>query len=1178
MAIKDIFVKDINRTMNPVIKVSDIDDEDTIFQELDEYVVTNEIDKNFDKLYKGITDGLKGNKDHMGVWISGDFGSGKSHFLKIVSFLLRNREVRGRNAIEYLREKVSPGVYQMMQAIGRRDIDTILFDIDAKSKNGQDEDSLIQTFALVFNEMLGLSSDPSVAEFERYLMSIEKYEDFKESYQRVSKNNKSWEDDRARPAYIQNNIVKALLDCGVYSDEDEAKGVAKKTSMKSSMSAEDFAKMVGEHCRSRGGNGYTLFFLVDEVGQFISGNVQKMLKLQTIVQELGVNAAGQAWVVVTSQEDIEAIVQGVSNNDFSKIQGRFSTRIKMVSSDVKEVIEKRVLEKKTDDEQYLSALYEGSRVDIQTKLALDNRMTIRLYRDSREFADTYPFIPYQYDMLQVMLTQLRNKTAAGKNLSNAARSMLRIFKDAAANHGDCDIGTIVPLYGFFDPIRDELDAPTNLVFSRARDNPDLNDFDLKVLETLYLVKYYDGLDTNLGNIAALMMSSLEQNRLELKAEIEESLNRLIEQNFVQRSGDVYIYLTNQEQEVNREILRETVDQYTLYSKISDIAFGQIFNTSTKYSFDSNHSYPFNRMVDGENMGNSSHELSIHISTPRDHADPAYLPTISNNGVLFDLPDNKQVLDLFSEIIRTETYIRKKAGTTMSTQHQDVINTKKGELTQMKERAAGALATALQNATVYINGNQVDISDSLSPEKRLDESMGKLIRSVYNKMDYIKVNRKTKDIETVFKTSTLIPFDDMAKECGNAMGDLVDYLQMNMSNNTTVVIKNVIEKYSRKPYGFNDTDIEWMLSVLFRHGRIDLVYDGKEYRGNNIDPKLAMSILTNKSYHDRVRIVVRESVTSEQIHRAKTVYDGLFMKSIQSDESRIVEAVNNSAKSMMDDIDKLAKEYTSEPRYPGKEKLDSMGSVIKKLCDIPSPDLFKYTDSNEEFLRSIRPDYDNLSNFFSAGSRRKEIFDRALEALSSYDGDKAYLGSEAREIADKISNIVSSGDFKRIPYLNQLCAGYERISKEDTEYYRTENVGKFIEEMTSVKEGHSDDPDLYEKLGKEIDSSMELLSGATTISAIRGVIDGARFRIERIEKSHVKPAPPSVTEPPDSGGSSPTPVPGPTPTPVPVRKKVTATSIISSKKIESEEDVDAILEALRSKLMDKLKDGPFDIVW
>lgn len=220
------------------------------------------------------------------------------------------------------------------------------------------------------------------------------------------------------------------MDCGAYSDEDEAKSVASKTKAKSEISPENFAKRVGEYCRSRG-SGYTLFFLVDEVGQFISGNVQKMLKLQTIVQELGVKAAGQAWVIVTSQEDVDAIVQDVSNNDFSKIQGRFSTRIKMVSSDVKEVIEKRVLEKKPDYEQSLSALYEESRVDMQTKFSLDNKMTIRLYRDAREFADTYPFIPYQYDMLQVMLTQLRNKSSSGKNLSNAARSMLRIFKDAA---------------------------------------------------------------------------------------------------------------------------------------------------------------------------------------------------------------------------------------------------------------------------------------------------------------------------------------------------------------------------------------------------------------------------------------------------------------------------------------------------------------------------------------------------------------------------------------------------------------------------------------------------------------------------------------------------------------------------------------------------------------------------
>ena len=196
MAIKDIFVKDIYRSMNPVIKVSDQDDESTIFQELDEYVVTSEIDKNFEKLYKGITDGLTNNKDHMVVWISGDFGSGKSHFLKITSFLLRNQSVSGKNSIDYLREKVSPPVYSMMQSVGRKNIDTVLFDIDAKSRNGQDEDSLVQTFMMVFNEMLDLSSNNSIADFERYLIGLDRYEQFKESFKNVSKKQRSLEEDR----------------------------------------------------------------------------------------------------------------------------------------------------------------------------------------------------------------------------------------------------------------------------------------------------------------------------------------------------------------------------------------------------------------------------------------------------------------------------------------------------------------------------------------------------------------------------------------------------------------------------------------------------------------------------------------------------------------------------------------------------------------------------------------------------------------------------------------------------------------------------------------------------------------------------------------------------------------------------------------------------------------------
>ena len=61
-------------------------------------------------------------------------------------------------------------------------------------------------------------------------------------------------------------------------------------------------------------------------------------------------------MVVTSQQAIDSITK-VKGNDFSKIQGRFKTRISLTSTDVSEVIKKRILEKNEYAEKELSLVY-----------------------------------------------------------------------------------------------------------------------------------------------------------------------------------------------------------------------------------------------------------------------------------------------------------------------------------------------------------------------------------------------------------------------------------------------------------------------------------------------------------------------------------------------------------------------------------------------------------------------------------------------------------------------------------------------------------------------------------------------------------------------------------------------------------------------------------------------------
>ncbi|WP_406543162.1 hypothetical protein [Clostridium ljungdahlii] len=101
MELKKMFLKDIERDIKGVIKVGQDDDSD-IFQELDEYVVTNELLGHFGDFFEAYKKGILDHTDKMGVWISGFFGSGKSHFLKILSYLLENRVVNGKNLLNTL--------------------------------------------------------------------------------------------------------------------------------------------------------------------------------------------------------------------------------------------------------------------------------------------------------------------------------------------------------------------------------------------------------------------------------------------------------------------------------------------------------------------------------------------------------------------------------------------------------------------------------------------------------------------------------------------------------------------------------------------------------------------------------------------------------------------------------------------------------------------------------------------------------------------------------------------------------------------------------------------------------------------------------------------------------------------------------------------------------------------
>jgi len=183
-----------------------------ITTELDEYVVTKELNRHFDKFFEGYRKGTERRTDKIEVWISGFFGSGKSHFLKILSYLLGSSVYDCKKAIDFFDGKITDSrIMADIQVASDTSADVILFNIDAEadSDSKTNKDPVVRVFMKVFNKMQGFcGSMPWIADLERQMVKDGKYDDFRARFKEIS--GIEWENTREDFYFEQDNIVQAL--------------------------------------------------------------------------------------------------------------------------------------------------------------------------------------------------------------------------------------------------------------------------------------------------------------------------------------------------------------------------------------------------------------------------------------------------------------------------------------------------------------------------------------------------------------------------------------------------------------------------------------------------------------------------------------------------------------------------------------------------------------------------------------------------------------------------------------------------------------------------------------------------------------------------------------------------------------------------------------------------------
>ena len=1200
-----MFLKDIHRNIEGVITASQANDEQ-VYQELDEYVVTKELQAHFKTFFDAYKKGIIGDTSKMGVWIQGFFGSGKSHFLKILSYILENKEINGKNAFDFFTEgdeitrkiKDDITIADMKLAVDTP-TNVILFNVESKHQTGiEEKSSLVNVFLKVFNHSLGYSTIPQLADLERNLDKQGKFSHFKAIFEQNY--GETWEETRHEIDFLEDIVVDSLVKAECFS-ESAARNWFIKNESDYKISIEEFADLVEEYLQSKGNNEH-IVFLVDEIGQYIGGNRSLTLQLQTIVEELGNKSRGKAWVIVTSQELIDAVtdISGSSAMDFSKIKGRFETTLSLSSANADEVIQKRILKKNINAQQYLEADYPNHENDISMKLQFEDSPELKLYTDAENYADVYPFIPYQFNLLANILTQISEHSIQGTNLSRGERSLLAFFKETAERNADKENGSLISLDQFYPSLEKWLNETKNdAVIKKAADNSrivsDADDFfNVDVLKVLFMIKYVDqNIKPTLNNITNLMLRHVDEDKLALRKKVDAALKILINENLIRQNLQNYIFQTDEEQEVTRVINKIELTDSDIKKKLAtDIFDDKVGRNSFSYLnrhargkvFENRYNFLYNRYVDDlMHSKNVNAQLEVKIITPLDtelweNSDRLVLAS-TKNMLLVHLPLDDRFMNDLRKYLRVEKYVTTTFANNTIKNFQTVKAEKSSENQELNEVMRNQLSDFLKNTTFFFNNVQLEVKGS-DFKTRLNDALQQMAALVYHKNDLIDSAITEQDINRYLTSNVnelMVP-----KENQNALEEVERYIKLQSKISLTVTMRSLRDNFvGKEPYGFVNEDLEWIIARLFKEGAIKIIKNGISLSLTD-NLKEVSDAIFNRRTPEKIRIEIKKVVGEEKKRLAKEL--GIELFEVRS----LVDETNDdlTKTSFKKKVTKMIEEFNGYKNhngyyYPESDLITTNVRLLQKIENTTDTnDFFNILVAEEDSLLDWAEDLVDIRNFHK--SSQKLIWEKATDYINKVET------STIQDSTDVIDSIISEMKrimqkkipYREIPNLSSLNSQFEAAYAEFIES-KSLIAAKKVEELkrdvlenmqSRTFEGEVE-KSFQERINQKFDYLLEALMTYEKLDEVAlAPVQADTFKVNFIaefnrKENELREKPPVVDPLVDKEEEPPKKV-----------KSIQIRSLITSPtRLKNSTDVDQFIRQLRNTLLEQLgTDNEIDI--
>ncbi|HDQ70548.1 MAG TPA: BREX system P-loop protein BrxC [Chloroflexi bacterium] len=1044
MALSTIFKKPIDRPIEGVIKA---DDEAHLQQEVEEYVLTNEVAKRLDAFLAAYNDYQGAN----GVWISGFFGSGKSHLLKMLALLFDGRTVNGAPVVETFLPKIEDrflrGDLERALAVPSQ---SILFNIDQKADviSKTEMDALLAVFVKVFDEMCGYYGKQGyIAQFERDLDSRDQYEDFQRAFEEIA--GLPWERGREQ-ALLEAHHIAAAYAQATGAPAESARGILDKYRADYRVSIEDFADQVQAYIERQGPDFHLLFF-VDEVGQYIADNIKLMTNLQTVAESLATKSRGRAWLIVTAQEDMNTVFGETGKqqtDDFSKIQARFKTRMKLTSADVEEVIRKRLLAKNARGRAQLAMIYDAQRNNLKTLFDFaDGSQTYRNFRDEEHFIQSYPFIPYQFPLFQSAIQSLSQHNAfEGRHSSVGERSMLAVFQQVAIQISDHEMGQLATFDLMFEGIRTALKSQIQHAVSTAEKH--LGDpFAVQVLKALFLVKYVKEFKATARNVTVLMLDHFDADLPTLRGRVEEALNLLEQQTYIQRTGEEYEYLTDEEKDVEQEIKNTEVETDAVADELGKLIFDGVIK-DRKIRYDENgQDYAFSRKLDDRLLGRE-YELTIHVISPfHEHAGHDQIlraQAMGRDELLVLMPPSDRLVRDLLMYKRTDKYVRQNMTTAQQETTRRILTEKQIQNTRRYDALRMLVEDLLAEAALVLEGRDLEINSG-DPKTRIVKGFHELLVRTYPNLRMLRgIDYTQQDVATFLRPDVTL-FGDQAATFSEAEQEVLAFVQGNNRQGLRTTMQSLVNRFEHKPYGWYLAAIQGTVAKLLARGKLEVQRDAHILEGDELERALLNS-------HGYANLVVEPQIefTASQLRGLRDFYGEFFDQPTATNEAKALGRETAEAfQDLQEDLITFA-HWTDQ--YPFletlREPIERLGQVTNQRYTFYLTELQSY----EKALFDLKEQVIDPVRRFMKGAQRgiydeaRRFLEREQDNFVHLEGDEAdqlrqiladpqvYRGDQMQE-AKRLLDVLGARVEARVAeererIVGQLCAYQERLEQTD----------------------------------------------------------------------------------------------------------------------------------------------------